>query len=276
MLMKVHKINHPGRPIISGIGTSTEYISEFIDEQIKSTAASAPSYVKDSSHFLNLIQNVKIDFTSRKVFLVTMDVISLYTNIPHEEGIQTVLDNVDDTELIVNKNVLNIFMHLTLELNNFTFMNDNYLQIHGAAMGSRFSPSYANIYMMSLEKRLLASFPQKPLFYKRFLDDIFIIWDNGEDKLLEFINFANNFNPHIKFTYKYSDTEIDFLDIKLRITENGLTTTLFRKPTDRRQFLHYKSCHPTQNKKGIYHIAKCYDCDVYVQRMRILMITLES
>lgn len=251
MLMKVHKQNHPGRPIISGIGTNTENISAFIDEQIKSTAAGAPSYVKDSSHFLNLINDIQIDFRTNSTLLVTMDVVSLYTNIPHDEGIQAVLNIVNENDLTVSKSVLNIFMHLALELNNFTFMNEHYLQIHGAAMGSRFSPSYANIYMMSLEERLLNSFPHKPLFYKRFLDDIFIIWNNGEDKLFEFINFANNFNPHIKFTYKYSDTEIEFLDIKVRLTENGLKTTLYRKPTDRRQFLHYKSCHPIQNKKGI-------------------------
>lgn len=251
MLMKVHKPNHPGRPIISGIGTNTENISDFIDEQIKSTAASAPSYVKDSSHFLNLINDIQIDFRAIRTLLVTLDVVSLYTNIPHDEGIEAVLNNVDDKELTVSKNVLNIFMHLALELNNFTFMNDHYLQVHGAAMGSRFSPSYANIYMLSLEERLLNSFPHKPLFYKRYLDDIFMIWNNGEEKLLEFINFANNFNPHIKFTHKYSDTEIDFLDIKIRVTEFGLKTTLYRKPTDRRQFLHYKSCHPTHNKIGI-------------------------
>lgn len=251
MLMKTHKPNHPGRPIISGIGTNTEYISEFIDEQIKSTALRAPSYIKDSSHFLNLVNNIQIDCNSNRALLVTMDVVSLYTNIPHDEGIQAILDNVDDTDLTISKNVLNIFMHLALELNNFTFMNNHYLQIHGAAMGSRFSPSYANIYMMALEERLLNSVPDKPLFYKRFLDDIFIIWNKGEDKLIEFINFANNFNPNIKFTYKYSDTEIDFLDIKLKITGNSLKTTLYRKPTDRRQFLHYNSCHPTNNKKGI-------------------------
>lgn len=62
MLMEVHNPNHPGRHIIPGVGTHTEHTSGVIDEQIRGTEATAPSYMKDSSHFLHFINNTNIRF----------------------------------------------------------------------------------------------------------------------------------------------------------------------------------------------------------------------
>ena len=45
-------------------------------------------------------------------------------------------------------------------------------------------------------------------------------------------------HPTIKFTYKYNvaTRSVNFLDTTVTITCTGITTTLFRKPTDRVQF----------------------------------------
>lgn len=52
-----------------------------------------------------------------------------------------------------------------------------------------------------------------------------MIWNYGKDKLLYLITLTNNFNPHIKFTYEHSDSEIDFLDVKLTLAYSRLKTT---------------------------------------------------
>ena len=75
------------------------------------------------------------------------------------------------------------------------------------------APSYANIFMGVLEKNMLATAPQSktPLFYKRFIDDVFGIWLFGEKALLAFVTIANKAHPSVNFTYRFG-TEVDFME----------------------------------------------------------------
>ena len=83
------------------------------------------------------------------------------------------------------------------------------------------------------------------------IDDIFIVWTEGEEKLKEFIDYLNNAHDTIKFTYKWSDHEIEFLDVKVLNESGVLETDVFIKPTDSHQYLHHSSCHPGACKKSI-------------------------
>ena len=47
---------------------------------------SLPSYVKDTSDFITKIHNLK--GIPQNAFLVTLDVTSLYSNIPHDDGVK--------------------------------------------------------------------------------------------------------------------------------------------------------------------------------------------
>ena len=84
---KIHKPTLVGRPIISGCNGPTERISAFVDTLLQPVSTSQTSYLKDSTDFINFIEKTKM---GKRTFLVTMDVSSLYTNIPQEEGITTV------------------------------------------------------------------------------------------------------------------------------------------------------------------------------------------
>ena len=44
-------INPPGRQIVSGIGTLTEYVSAFVDRELQPILANIPSYIKDTTDF---------------------------------------------------------------------------------------------------------------------------------------------------------------------------------------------------------------------------------
>ncbi len=105
-------------------------------------------------------------------------------------------------------------------MNNFNFNGKNYLQVGGTAMGTRLAPSYANIFMGRLEQKILKTLETKglkPALFLRYIDDIFTIWNKGEEKLLEFINFFNEAHPSIKYTFEYSKEQIIFLDTRLKI-----------------------------------------------------------
>ena len=64
----------------------------------------------------------------------------------------------------------------------FTFNNKFYIQADGAAMGSPLGPILANIFLSHHEENLLNKCPIKfkPSFYRRYVDDIFILFESSE------------------------------------------------------------------------------------------------
>ena len=177
---------------------------------------------------------------------------SLYTNIPHDEGIDACSKDLAESGHTSppSTDIVTLMNHV-LTKNNFTFLDKHYLQVHGTAMGTRMAPSMACLFMGKLEERMLASAPCRPWIWWRYIDDIFFIWTSDEESLTRFIDHMNSFHRTIKFTSEYSTTETHFLDVVIRKEENGLTTDLFVKPTDKHQYLHSTSCHPRHCKTSI-------------------------
>ena len=85
ILPKIHKTGNSGRPIVSSNSHPTERISQFVDYHINPLVSSLDSHIKDTTDFLNKLSN--LGTLPSNAMLVTLDVSSLYTNIPHNEGI---------------------------------------------------------------------------------------------------------------------------------------------------------------------------------------------
>ena len=47
-------------------------------------------------------------------------------------------------------------------------------------MGTKMAVAFANIFMASMEKEILRQSVKKPLTWKRFIDDVFCLWDANE------------------------------------------------------------------------------------------------
>ena len=92
-LTKIHKPNLAGRPIVSGNGGPTECISIFIDPPLQPIAKKQESYIKDTTDFVRFIENTPIP---ENAIIATLDVCSLYTNIPEEEGLKVVCKYYND------------------------------------------------------------------------------------------------------------------------------------------------------------------------------------
>ena len=73
-LPKIHKDNNPGHPVITSIGCHTANISKYVDHHLQEYVTKLPSYVKDTTDFINKIKDVKVP---DHAILVTMDVSSL-------------------------------------------------------------------------------------------------------------------------------------------------------------------------------------------------------
>ena len=106
--------------------------------------------------------------------------------------------------------------------------------------------------MGDLEEKLLAEFPLKPYLWWRYIDNIFMVWTHGEDKIEDFINCINSLHSTIKFTHEFSKSHISFLDVTVSLDNNNkISTGLFVKSTDTHQYLLHTSCHPSHIKKFI-------------------------
>ena len=98
LLPKIHKRLHdlPGRPVISNCSFYTENISSFLDHHLQPLVQRVKSYIKDTNHFLNKIK--KIGKLPEGAILCTMDVVGLYPNIPHGEGLASLYKFLETRE----------------------------------------------------------------------------------------------------------------------------------------------------------------------------------
>ena len=255
MLPKIHKRNNPGRPIILGCDSPSGNLSVFLDHYLKPIVRHLPSYIKDTDEFLKIVLDTNTIIPPNSI-LVTLDERSLYTNIPQDEGTRIclmALFNFYENRLPFPLPLghLRQMFDFILKYNYFGFDEKFYLQIHGTAMGTTFAPNYSNIFMGDFEYKALQNAPNnlQPLIWKRFIDDIFMVWIHGKESLLQFYNFLNDLHPTIKFDIEYSTQEIHFLDTTIYFNkDNKLESTLYVKPTDICALLHQESFHPNTTR----------------------------
>ena len=112
------------------------------------------------------------------------------------------------------------------------------------------APPYAILFLDYLETNFLDNSTFKPWLWWCYIDDIFLIWEHGEDEL-NFINSLNDFHPNINFTSDWSKESINFFDVQLKINGDKISTDLYVKPTDTHQYLHASSCHAFHTKRSI-------------------------
>ena len=111
--------------------------------------------------------------------------------------------------------VLVKLIDIVLKNNVFEFNNKYYLQIQGTAMGTKMAPAYANLFMGKLEEKLNELGKPHIMLWKRFIDDIFVIWTRSAVEFTTYMNTINQLHHTIKLTYELSETELAFLDITL-------------------------------------------------------------
>ena len=232
---KIHKEGNPGCPVVSSVTCHTANISKYVDYHLQPIVKEIPSYVKDTQDFLKKLEKVK-DIPQESL-LVTLDVKSLHTNIPDNEGIKAVKKSYEKyKEKAVSTKVIITFLSLILTLNNFVFNFTHYLQTMGNFEAKHIYP-YIKV---------------KSLLYLRYIDDIFMIWKGTKVELITFIKELNEKHKTIKFDFQISPRKVAFLDAMLYKDENNnIQTTLYRKPTDQQAFLHAKSEHPRSLKNII-------------------------
>ena len=177
------------------------------------------SYVKDTKDFLlKLPHQIPEDS-----ILVSFDVESLYSNIPHDLGLEAIAFWINKYPSEFPSRIINEFVlegiKIIIENNSFHFNDSYFLQTKGTAIGSKFAPVFATLVLAYLEEKMYTESEEEfgsdfrqylEANYKRFLDDCFLIFTRSEDQLTKFHNLLNDLHSSIKFTIEKSRTSLPF------------------------------------------------------------------
>ena len=174
---KIHKLKNNGtvdqlpiRPIISNINTASYQLAKYL-AKLLSPLSTSEYTVNSTNEFLAHInrQNIPNNFK-----LVSFDVTSLFTNVPLDFTINTILKRIYDQNEIntgITKQQMKELLLLCTKNVHFTYNNNIYTQTDGVAMGSPLGPVLAGIFMVELERTVLPTLSEYMSPWKRYVDD---------------------------------------------------------------------------------------------------------
>ena len=283
------------RPIVAGSNSPTSRLSELLEKILTPLVPHLKSYVKDDIDMLRKLPH-KLDSGCD---LYSFDVVSLYTSISRDLGIEALSYWYDKLRSHIPRRFTKDFVLQTcsfiLSNNYFHFNDDFWHQLKGTAMGGKFAPPYACLTMGYLEEtkmypKLSSMYTPSVVkmiieYFRRYIDDCFQPWPRTVD-IDTFFKLLNSLHPDIRFTMergvKFSNytvfyQKLNFLDITIILYEDGrIVTDIYYKDTNTHDYLDYHSSHPKHVKDNIpFTLAKkihifCSDPDTEKLRLNEL------
>ena len=161
----------------------------------------------------------------------------------------------DGGEEMVSGNSILTALQLCLKNNFFSFNEKVYKQISGVGTGVKLAPTYACLGLGKFEKLAFGSnqsLLQKIVLWKRFIDDVLMLFRGTQTECEALVEWLNSLLPGVvKFKFDFSYSKIEFLDLEISIEDGYLKTNLYIKPSNKQLYLDYKSNHPLQCKQSI-------------------------
>jgi len=133
------------------------------------------------------------------------------------------------------------------------FYNDKlYQQIDGVAMGSPLGLTLANFFLTNIENKIFEALHDfYPKLYLRYIDDIFAVFED-EYSCTSFLNLLNAQHQNIKFTVEHVSNTLVFLNVEIKINDQGVDTWIWRKPINTGLLLNFNALCPQKWKSGLF------------------------
>jgi len=249
-LPKIHKDPLALRPIVSSIESPVKRLSEFIRDILKASYDTENAYyIRDSFDFAQRVNNLYIPENYQ---IVSLDAISLYTNITLDMTLESIeqnwikIEQHCDIPIQIFKKVVSFIFESTY----FTFNKKFFKQKQGTPMGSVLSPIISQYVMDSLLDRCIPRLPFEIPFCYKFVDDLILAIPKGSDNTV--LAIFNNYCPKIQFTIETeSNNGVPFLDTKLIREGTLLKTDWYKKSLASGRYIHERSYHPYKMKLNL-------------------------
>ena len=165
--------------------------------------------------------------------------------------LKDVVDRIDPSQLPLVKSDYLKLLTLCMRFGGFTFNSQEYIQRSGLAMGSPLSPVAACLYLEWLEKHRFQDIMGADVLWVRYVDDVLLVAPQTMD-LNEKLNEINSVDPKIQFTMENENQgTIPFLDTEIVRSGNQVKFKVYRKPTNREDYVHFYSGHSERVKRGV-------------------------
>jgi hypothetical protein len=251
-LIKIHKIDHPIRPIVNWRNAPAYKLAKLFNNELnESSPLPFDSNIKNTTHLTKSLKEIPQNANSR---LASLDIKNMYTSIPIREA-KNILENALENSLVnpnKAKEILSWYDVITQQ-NYFIFNNTVYTQTDGLAMGAPSSSIISELFLQYIECNFSAPIVNKHGIsgYYRYADDILILYNSSITNTLSILHDFNNIHSNLQFT---SETEIEnsinYLDISIHRTDSDLTFHIYRKPTFTDTIIPYDSSpYPTQTRR---------------------------
>jgi hypothetical protein len=92
------------------------------------------------------------------------------------------------------------------------------------------------------------------IYYKRYVDDIFLIFDLRKTDENTILHRINNMDTNLQFKLSTEENRtINYLDISIYRNHTHLAIGMYRKPPDTGTVIHFTSNHPHEQKMSAFH-----------------------
>ena len=165
------------------------------------------------------------------------------------------LYNNEDVIEGINKSEFKNLLSLATQESYFIFNDVLYKQKDDVVMGSPLGPTMANAFLSFYEVKWIEQCPKefKPVFYRRYVDDIFVLFESAEH-LSKFRDYFNTRHPNMSFSFEQEKNgTLSFLDVEISREQGKFVTTVYRKPIFSGVYTHFESFLPTVYKFGMVY-----------------------
>jgi len=250
-LPKIHKPNIPFRIIVSCINTTLYKFATFLHNVLHKNLPTSRSFIKNSFELVGSLSGRHIDESH---VLLSLDVVSLFTNVPLElalEGVRKRWDYIKDHTKIPLEPFIRA-LEFVLSSSFFTFNGITYQQTFGTPMGSPLSPIMADLVLQDLEEFCLQKLNISLPIYFRYVDDIILAAPREKVDLI--FQIFNSYHPRLKFTIEMEENRsINFLDTTISVINDTLIFNWYHKQTFSGRYLNFSSHHPIKQKIGVLY-----------------------
>ena len=206
LLIKVHKKNFPGRAVVSQVNDPTYKVCQILTDILNPLATSGQSYIENSYDLKKFLGQLSINPADIQA---SFDVVALYPSIPLPKALECVRRRLlKDTSLSERTDwkpddIMKL-LEICLETHFKTIDGNIYTQLDGTPIGKSISGPIADIFMIWFEEEFVFNqgneFQPYLKVWKRYCDDIYIIWSGGSHTLDCFFWQLNYKQPRIEFT----------------------------------------------------------------------------
>ena len=203
---------------------------------------------------LDIIDEINHSNLATNSILVGFDIVNMFPSIDNKSGLKSVHDILElcDSKFPPTICVIEA-LELCLSCNNSVFNNTNYLQTDGTTQGPHMSCSHADLALASYDSKAPA-FDLSPTMWKRFRDDVFVVWAHGPASVSLFLEYLNKIDKmgKIQLTMQaVGDDGLEFLDLKLKMVNGTISVDVFSKSTNSFTYVLPSTCYPNRNIRNV-------------------------